>query len=305
MLPEDQDARPDVAFPAMTVGQMAIIRRLVLRALAERGVEASFNDDGTAVTRADGYLYGLDNLVATCGNTPSREWNDVVADHFAAMLSVQGQPTVDELAPSELSRRIRSRVLSVAQVEDSPGGMLSYAWPVADGLCEVLCVDYPEVVKYLNGEQVARHDADELRRAGRRNTNAEPIDDVSVQEAQDAQYRILAGESVFIGSKILDIGALAPGHLGDASHGVIVGAPSRNFLLIHEVVDAKGAVAALNAMAPAAVALCERNPGPIRGDLYFWKAGQLQRISRIEPDTQTISVEVRGALAETLDELTG
>jgi hypothetical protein len=303
MLPEDQDARPDAAFPAMTVGQMAIIRRLVLRALAERGVEATFNDDGTAITRADGHAYGLDNLVATCGNTPSRDWNDVVANHFAAMLSAEDQPGVEELAWPELSRRVRSRVLSVAQADDTPGDMLSYAWPLAEGLVEVLCVDYPEVVKYLNGDQVSRHDAEELRRVARHNTNAEPIDEVSVQEAHDAQYRILAGQSVFVGSKILDVAALVPGYVGDPSHGVIVGAPSRNYLMIHEMMDAKSAVAALNAMAPACLTLAERNPGPISGDLYFWKDGQLQRISRIEPTTQTISVEVRGALAQALEEL--
>lgn len=303
MLPEDQDARPDPAFGAMTVGQMAIIRRLVLRALAERGVQATFNDDGTAVSRPDGHTYGLDNLVAVCGNTASREWSDVVADHFAAMLNAEEQPDVEELAWPDLEQRIRSRVVSVEQVDDSPGDMLSYAWPVAEGLREVLCVDYPEVVKYLNSAQVSRYDADELRRAGRANTNGEPVDTVSVQQAHEAQYRILAGESVFVGSKILDIGALAPGYIGDLSRGVIVGAPSRNYLMIHEVVDAKCAIAVLNAMAPACLTLCERNPGPISGDLYFWKDGQLQRISRIEPDTHAISVEILGALAQTLDEL--
>ncbi|OLP02197.1 hypothetical protein BVU76_11140 [Mycolicibacterium porcinum] len=293
----------DNAYPAMTIDEAAHIRRLTLQVLAARGIEAMFTPDGATVRCADGSTYGLDNLMRSCRNAAQGDWPAVVDKHFADMLSARDRPGVDAMDPSELFARVRSRVLSTEQVESSPGGMLSYGWPIADGLTEVLCVDYPDVVAYLNTNQLATRDAGALREAGRRNTADEPIEQVVPRNGADAEYSILVGDSVFVGSKILDIGALVPDYLPVAPNGVIVGAPSRNLLMVHPVRAAESLFAAVNAMAGECRTLSAGNPGPISGDLYYWNGG-LQRVTSVNPQTGAISVLVDGAFGDVVSALT-
>lgn len=293
----------DDAYPAMTADEMAHIRRLTLQVLAARRVEAVFEPDGATVKCSDGSSYGLDNLVRSCRNAGQQDWPALVDKHFADMLAARDRPRVEDMDFSEVLERVRARVLSTEQVESSPGGMLSYGWPVADGLTEVLCIDYPDVVAYLNADQVSARDAGRLREAGRRNTVAEPIDEVIRRSDDDAEFSILAGESVFVGSKILDVGALVPDHLPVTPHGVIVGAPSRNLLMVHPIHAAGPVLAAVNAMAHLCQTLSAGNPGPISGDLYHWN-GDLQRITSLDPRTGTISVLAQGAFGDVLTALT-
>jgi hypothetical protein len=116
----------------------------------------------------------------------------------------------------ELALQLRSRILSTDQVQSS-GDMLSYAWPLADGLAEVLCLNFPDTVTYLRPEDVARRDPQRLLDAARRNTAAEPIDAVHTQRFNGGQYQLLAGESVFVGSKIRNPHDLALAYLTDPS----------------------------------------------------------------------------------------
>jgi hypothetical protein len=213
-----------------------------------------------------------------------------------------------------VATRVRSRVVSSGQVGAS-GGMLSYAWPLADGLFEALCLDFPDVVKYVTGSQLAALDVDRLRETARRNTIAEPIEGVQVHESSGAHVHMLYGESSFIASKVLDLEALVPTYICDASHGVIVGVPApmpktmnriaRNYLIFHPVESAGKLVAAMNAMAQICPSFSADYPGSITGDMYFWKDGELQCISRVEAETGNICVDVSGALAETLAALGG
>ncbi|WP_029107284.1 hypothetical protein [Mycobacterium sp. URHD0025] len=295
--------RRDNAYPAMTIDEAAYIRRLTLQALATRGVEATFAADGATVRCSDGSGYGLDNLMRSCRNAAQQDWPKVVDKHFADMLSSRDRPGVDDMDSSELLARVRARVLSTEQVEESPGGMLSYGWPIADGLTEVLCVDHPDVVAYLNTEQVSTRDVAALRAAGRRNTADEPIEQVITRDADEARYFILTGESVFVGSKILDVGALVPDYLPAAPHGVIVGAPSRNLLMAHPIAAAESLITAINGMAQLCRTLSAGNPGPISGDLYYWN-GDLQRVTSVNPQTGAIAVLVDGAFGDVFTALT-
>lgn len=292
----------DTAYPTMTMDEMAYLRRLTLQALAARGVEAVFTADGTTAKCSNGSSYGLDNLTRTCRNAVHEDWPALVDKHFADMLAARDRPGVEDMDTSELLARVRARVLSTDQVESAPGGMLSYGWPIADGLTEVLCVDHPDVVAYLNAGQIATRDAGALREAGRRNTGAEPIDQVIPRETDGAEFLILAGESVFVGSKILDVGALVPAYLPVAPNGVIVGAPSRNLLIAHHVQTATSTIAAVNAMARLCQTLSSGNPGPISPDLYYWN-GALQRVTSVNPQTQAIAILGDGAFGDVLTAL--
>jgi len=297
------DNELDEAYPGMTVAEMNDIRRYAVEALAQDGIDVVVNADGTALQRSDGYSYGLDNLVASCRNNPAEEWRGVVTKHFTQLAAAtKSLAAADEMDWPELARRVRSRVVSSAQVEET-SGMLSYAWPLAEGLYEVLCIDFPDVVKFMNSSQVAAYDVQRLRETARRNTIGEPIEGVEVQEAAGAEVHVLHGASSFVASKVLDIEALVPTYLRDTSHGVVVGVPSRNFLVLHQVETAGKLFAAINAMSGICPGLSQRYPGPVTADMYFWKNGKMQCISRVEAGTGNICVDVSGELAATLGEL--
>jgi hypothetical protein len=210
--------------------------------------------------------------------------------------------SVNTMEWPELSTRLRARVVSDTDIEHS-GGALSYAWPLADGLYEVLCIDFPGVVSYLADSQIAAHDIDRLREAARRNTIAEPIEGVHVVEDDGAEVYMLYGASSFVASKILDLQALIPTYIRDASRGVIFGAPARNHLFLHPVSTSKKMLASINTMSTVCPAFCKEYPGPINGNLYYWKDGVLQRISRDEPQTGQTYVEFSGAIGAALAEL--
>jgi hypothetical protein len=201
-----------------------------------------------------------------------------------------------------VATRVRSRVVSSAQVDESKS-MLSYAWPLAEGLYEVLCLDFPDVVRFMNSSQVAAHDVEQLRKVARRNTVAEPIDDVDLQESSGAEVHVLYGKSSFIASKIVDIEALVPTYIRGTPYGVIVGIPARNVLILHPVETHAKLFASLNVMSQLCPLLNQNYPGPVSADMYFWKDAKLQRISRIDPDTGNVLVDVSGGLAAALEEL--
>lgn len=295
-------AESDHEYPAMTVDQVAEIRRLALNALGELGIEAVPGADGTTLVCADGETYGLDNLVIGCAKIPAEQWSATVIQHFTAMVRARSHPKVDQMDWPELECRLRSRVLSRQQI-DHGGSVLRYAWPVAPGLGEVLCVDFPDTVAYVSGADVARHGVHRLWQVARSNTAAEPIDVVHDRTVDGGQYQVLAGESVFVGSRIADLQALVPRYLPEPSRGVVVGAPARNFLLVHQVDTASALLAAIDTMAAECGKLYANNPGPMSPDLYFWKHQRLQRIARVDVAKESIAVDVAGTLQDTLIEL--
>jgi Tetratricopeptide repeat len=297
------ESQPDSAFPHMTVGQMNDIRRYAVDALAEIGMQAALSTDGTVFVAPDGPACPLEELVRPCSTQPPDQWRSAITDiigKFAAF--AESASTVDTMEWPELSTRVRARVVPGIDVEQAEGA-LSYAWPVADGLYEVLCLDFPDVVSYLTASQLAAHDIDRLREVGRHNTSAEPIEGVEAVEDDGGDVQWLYGASSFVASKILDLQALIPEYIPDASHGVVLGVPNRNNLFLHAVTTSKKMLAAINLMSTVCPAFCKEYPGPINGNLYFWKDGALQRISRDSPQTGQVYVEFSGAVGEALAEL--
>lgn len=279
------------------------IRRYAADALAENGIEAVLTPDGAAFARTDGLGCPLKEVVYSCTKQPPDRWRPFVNDMIAKFASfARSVPLVDTMEWSELSTRVRSRIEPSEAVQEV-GDSLSYAWALADGLREVLCIDFPDTVCSMSSEQVAAHGAERLREIARRNTIAEPIEGVHVFEDDEADVQMLYGASSFIASKILDLQALVPDYIADTSHGVVLGVPARNYLILHPVTTSKKMLAAINLMSAVCPAFCKEYPGPINGNLYYWKDGVLQRISRDAPETGQVYVEFSGAIGAALAEL--
>ncbi|BAX92630.1 hypothetical protein MSG_02486 [Mycobacterium shigaense] len=193
-------------------------------------------------------------------------------------------------------------MVSDTDIEQADGA-LSYAWPLADGLFEVLCLDYPDVVRFVTTSRLAGQDIDRMRETARRNTAAEPIQGVEAVEDDGGDVQWLYGASSFVASKILDLQALVGQYIPEPSHGVVIGVPNRNHLFLHAVTTSKRMLAAINLMSSVCPAFCKEYPGPINGNLYYWKDGVLQRISREAPETGQVYVEFSGAIGTALAEL--
>jgi Tetratricopeptide repeat len=297
------DGRPDSAFPDLTVGQLNDIRRYAAETLAAKGSDAVLTADGTAFVRPDGLVCPLHEVVISCRKQPPDQWRAVVTDMFTTFAEfAESVSDVDTMAWPELSERVRARIISSSEVEQADE-RLSYAWPLADGLYEVLCIDFPGVVSYMNTSQVAMHDVERLREAARRNTRAEPISGVTLLDDKGAAVHVLYGASSFVASKILDIEALVPDYIRDTSRGVVVGAPARNWLVIHPVETTDKLLASIEVMCQVCPHNYKEFAGQISPNLYFWKDGVLERISREVPDTGQSYVEFSGALAAAFAEL--
>lgn len=293
----------DRTYPSMTVTQVKTIRELGLTALQQRGHRAAVSADGGSLHSATGGVFGLDNLVASCRNAPTRDWPAIVDKHFADVIGARSEPRVDDFDRDELASRVRARVLSVEQV-CSAGAILEYAWPVADGLAEVVCVDYPDVVNYLDSARVRALGADWLRETGRANTAAEPVDGVHTLAYGDSRCQVLHGASAFVASKVLVLETLAPQYLSDPNAPTVIGVPARNFLAVYQPTTLEALLEVLNSVAIRIQGLCEGNPGPVSGDLYLRHRGGLHRITSADPSTKKISVDATGPLGELVSALT-
>jgi hypothetical protein len=298
-----QDDEPDSSFPTMTVGQMNEIRRYAAETLAEKGSDAVLTADGTTFVRPDGFICPLDEVVADCRKQPPDQWRSVVTDIFTTFAEfAETVSDVDAMEWPELSERVRARIVSSAEVEQA-GEDLSYAWPLAEGLYEVMCIDFPGVVSYMSTSQVGMHDVERLREAARRNTRAEPISGVTLLDDKGAAVHVLYGASSFVASKILDIEALVPDYIRDTSRGVLVGAPARNWLVVHPLETTDKLLASIEVMCQVCPHNYKEFPGRISPNLYFWKNGVLERISRDIPEAEQSYVEFSGALATAFAEL--
>lgn len=205
----------------------------------------------------------------------------------------RGRPGPDEA----LLARAHTRVVPAARLGPT-GPAFSYAWRIADGLREVLCVPKPDgSLSYLGAAQLrgfGEAAVDRLRAAGRAHTAAAPIETVERRNRRTGEYLALSGSSPFIGSKIVDPVAMTAGHLDtldpslpapDGSDWLLVGAPTAHLLLVHRPSSMRSFLTAMHAMAQDCQQLCAQRPAPISADLHLWRPEELCPIIRADPET--------------------
>ena len=115
------------------------IRGHSLRFLADHGIEA-VADDASDLCCADGTVYRFEEIVRLCASTSRGNWAQAISGHLDALLAVRSEPRVDEMTAAELETQVRARVLPTASITASTTD-LSYARPLTDDLCVVLCVE--------------------------------------------------------------------------------------------------------------------------------------------------------------------
>ncbi|MGL6236003.1 MAG: hypothetical protein ACRC20_11745 [Segniliparus sp.] len=293
---------PDPEYPGLSAEGAAEVRRTAMRVLAGLGVETVVNENGTMLRGTDGETFGLDNLMARCGYLPQGEWAGAIAEHYGRMIEARREPSSAELGLPELLARVRSRLMPQSQVDDSPR-YFAYSWPVADGLAEVLCLDFPTTVRFFGSDILEKHPGEDWRAAGRRNTAAEPVEGSRMFGEGAGAFHLVYGGSPFLASKLLDLGALVPGHLPPAPLGYVVGVPSRHYLAAHPLRDKATFLEVVQKMGAYCQHASVNHQGPISGELYHWRGGSLQQITRVDPETKEGSIRIEGAFAAAWSEM--
>ncbi len=183
------------------VGDALQVATLARQALEDRGIasriEGADDVDGVRLVGPDGFVWILANLVGTVRRFPRHEWPGLVAGHVAGLLETRDAVPAEQLAEGELRARLRTRLIAdVGLAVD-----LSYGRRFAPGVVEMLCVDHPQTVATLGVNVLAKLSLslDELFEQGRKNTDAEPIDE---RLQVDGDVWALAGDSLFIASRV-------------------------------------------------------------------------------------------------------
>ncbi|MFT4125665.1 MAG: hypothetical protein QM662_05490 [Gordonia sp. (in: high G+C Gram-positive bacteria)] len=284
-LPPAAGGAPDPVFDGIGVDEVAWIRAQAQAVLAGHGVEVTVDDTGTDLLGADGRRLALDNVVAACRQSPHADWQAIISHHFGTLARLSPPPTVDELTPSQLLAQIRTRILPVGSLRHYDIDLSRYSRPVADDLEAVLCLDFPEMVSYLDGDRAEKLDLDLLFRVGQANTDAEPLDSVD----SDGSIAVVTGNSVFTSSKVLNMARLTAQVFGqDAPYGVVFAVPNRNVTIMH-LISSVDAVLTIGTIAQLAGELSADGGWPVSPNVYHWYRDRITRISALDlPDRVTI-----------------
>jgi hypothetical protein len=298
--PTVPDGPPDETFAFFTVGQAARFRDLARQGFAEAGLEVTVQADH--MVDDSGRVFGLGNLAAQCHNAlkGEREWREITATHAASI--VRGMDAPDPFDTMSRDELLASTYLRLTPTADLAPIRASYAREVVDGISEVLNVDLPETVRTYLDEHVEQWGPlEQLRTAGLANLRRVPIDEHQRLAApQGAALDVVMGDSVFTASRLIVLDELLSelGVTDVVENGVFVVAPFRHQLAFHAIRDVS-AVAAVEALALFARLGYEDSAGPLSPDVFWWRRGDLRRITEHGPDG--VQVYADDDLTEVLD----
>lgn len=203
---------------------------------------------------------GLDSIERILQAEPPEQWPAMV-EHYLDSLGVGTIPEHPPLTSADLRARITPPL-------DVPVPLVSA--PVSDDLLVAVVRDLPTTVEWLSASDVERMGMapGEALETAIGNLEAEQPDTVEDIQLGNAAVRLEEGDSVYTSSRVLLLDAEAVG-----PHGCLVGMPTRNALLTHALRDAT-AVDAVQGMVPLVRDSFVRDPGPVSGDVYWWRHGQ-------------------------------
>jgi hypothetical protein len=238
---------------------------------------------GTELEAANGNRYPLHILMARAAAAPREEVAKLVTDHVTALVDAANEmalalPTA-ELSNAQWRELVRVRIMPR---EAATAIAATYPRPVADDLVVMLCLDYPTHVSFLGDGSFGTQNLDELAAVGLASVMAEPID--SVTEVEPGIWMI-EGESPYIASKVLDLGALVGTVLPDAPYGVVFAVPHRRAILAHVVTGADSMQEAARLATMAVANSGDEAPGGGLSPLgFFWHGGTIDVAARRRGD---------------------
>ena len=275
-----------------TPGQYADFVQLVCSAMAKRGLRAHL-DDGIAVIRREDKVeerLGLLNLAQTCLDHERSEWPQVIDEFFESMHKMGRDPEalLRGLESFEATRdKIKVRLHPEDYLEHPHAAHLCLR-KIVGGISALLVCDLGPVnvslpVETARGWGVSM---DELFALGVANVRKaeKRLTEAKGQPTGPFAVDMLTSGSNYAATHVLFLEDYMKGGTG---YGALVGVPSREVLFRHIIRD-KSVIQAFSFMHTAIEDYYKRGPGSISRDIYWWRAGVLQRVPTVMADGKLV-----------------
>lgn len=297
---------PEWALVLKRPDRFSLFMSTVDRYFSKRGIRIVIHPDGMVVMPPTAPLkgqFGLANLMQSCAQRETSDWNGLVAAHFDALARSQAQQQEfdDKLKRWEFAgARLRVRLWDT---EDTPFPEAAVASEDIPGLTTALVVDLPEAIRTVSRDEAKAwgRGVAELFREARDNVMREVCPEVCPYDPQEPDgLLIVEADSFYTASVALDAESV-PGLLGE--HGVFLSMPVRNGLLAWRF-NALADVQGIGPLVRATRLLFEEGPGSISSRVWWLRNGAWHEIG-YESGPEHVAVIPPAALVEYLNGLAG
>jgi len=198
----------------------------LIQELVRQGITAEpvMTEHGKALQLADMGRLSMENVADDLMRTPQSQWEATLQRWVQFAIEASRAQSAPRLSVDEVLPIVHTRIIATADADGC-----DYGRPFAEGLFQVLCLDYPTHVVTLTDKNIGDLEVplDVLFGLGQINTDAEPIDETF----DEGGVHFVTGDSMFIASKIGNIPALL-GRLGvEAPDGLLFAVPNRSLLM--------------------------------------------------------------------------
>ena len=237
--------------------------------LKRRGIAYEMGEGVVRRTGAEPQEYGVVNLAQICNQAPRERWSSLVTEHFDRIERSRSEADgLDALGRDYARAQPLLKVRLYPSDFPVPAG--SVRRELAPGLNAALVYDLPTAIALVPPDHVQAwgRSPDDLFGVGLDNVRAEGSSTPQATEVGGATVHALLGNSFFVASRAL----LLEGIVKPTPFGAVVAIPHRHAVLFHAIEDRR-AVAAIQAMLPAAFGMFQEGPGSVTSNIYWWRGG--------------------------------
>ncbi|WP_051466549.1 hypothetical protein [Actinomadura oligospora] len=221
---------------------------------------------------------GMRDLRQIARLIPRDDWPALVSDHITTLTTALEEPL--DLADFDLAQHLlRTRLYqSAADI----GGLA--ARPFAPGLIEAVVVDTPTAVRTVTSQEAGGWpvSGDALFMLGRANVRADGPLRVDEHDLGQVRVAVLSGWTAYTATHL----AWLEEYLHIGPHGALVTVPNRSLVIVHPLrssdpsprVRYRAAAIAAHELHSHARNAYEEGPGSLSPHVYWWRAGQMDRL---------------------------
>ena len=245
--------------------------------------------------------FGLQNIAQICQHSDRYRWSDLIRSHFDSIFEVGANESALSVPMSDFASvrtRLRSRLYPVDVVNHATE-VVYRSGP--EGTLEVLAIDLPTTVRTVSKSEVDGWglSTDDLFNIGQHNLrHAGLLNGNSVQLDEGIAITLFSGDAFYAASHALIIDAYLP---RENPHGILVGIPKRDVLLMHTIRNV-GAMEAAVAMLQVIIGMHQDGPGSISPFLYWHLDGEYVTLP-YELTGKSLRFQPTAEFVELIDEL--